>query len=89
MTLKEKIALGQLNKELARGIISQKEYDLKLKKLQGQTVDPKAEIKAQAATFVEHAFKKAKSRKLQEVRTERVDTDRVAAKKEKTGQSSD
>jgi hypothetical protein len=80
MTLKEKIALGQLNKELTRGIISQAEYELKRKKLQGQTVDPKAEIKVAAANLLKRVAQKLKETKSAERRTERIDTERVAEK---------
>jgi hypothetical protein len=87
MTVKEKIALGQLNKELARGILTQAEYALKLRRLQGLAVDPKTEVKAAAARLVQRISQKIKEAKPAAQRAERIDTERVAAKQ--TGQSSD
>lgn len=80
MTLKEKIALGQLKKELARGIISQTQYDLRLRKLQGLPVEPKSEARANLEKAVEQVVKKVRAIKAKESRPERIDTERVAAK---------
>lgn len=79
MNLKEKIALGQLKKELTRGIISAKEYEIKLKKLQGIPVEPKEEIRAKVVKIVDQWAQQKKTRKAPESRPERIDTERIPA----------
>lgn len=78
MNLKEKIALSQLKKELARGIISAKEYEVKLKKIQGIPIEPKEEIRAKVVKIVNEWVQQKKTKKAPESRPERIDTERVA-----------
>jgi len=78
MTLKEKIALGQLKKELSRGIISQAQFDLRLQKLKGLPVETKGEIQANLEKVVDQVVKKVRAIKAKETRSERIDTERVA-----------